>query len=499
MSLGFPQTSYPPGGGSGTAHFPTGQPYSPWGPQPPLIPNFVTLGHVRENIVLRSSPAESPSKASEPLSAPHEMIKIASLARGDVPPPEDALPPGWEVGQDQTGNEYFYNKELNVTQWNRPAAAGLGSQVPVAEMSHIQKCKTAEICRIISLEKTDKVENLNPDELSHQRQDLDLLRWLELDVLSIQSKSVVELILCRQEVRDNFLELVLESSTPLLVSVRYAGAFQNYASRKRSEDMRMADAADEKAAALEQLACAIAREKNFASLLTLSSSTLFKDLKHDASSAKKLFHEEVTEALRLATFFKLKKFVSEPLMVQLVRNQWNLMKGYYPTSPACRFWFHKITYVILCYVAWSLPPFRSDQTDESGAGITNRALTTLEVIAAALLVGHTWSCYRQLNILNIRRLSSLSRRKLVKDSSEPDELREASGGDQLINFIRNPRVWMESAFIGVAIGAAGERYSPDGDPEYVANVYLFTMVMWWARIGTILHVFRFSGRQNVFV
>ena len=31
------------------------------------------------------------------------------------PPPVDALPPGWK-----TGKEYYYNKELNVSQWTRP-------------------------------------------------------------------------------------------------------------------------------------------------------------------------------------------------------------------------------------------------------------------------------------------------------------------------------------------------------------------------------------------
>jgi hypothetical protein len=130
----------------------------------------------------------------------------------DVPPPEDALPPGWGVGQDQAGNKYFYNKELNVTQWNLPAVDGL-----VVDITQIQKYKTKKIC------------SLGPS--------LDLQVWLTLDVLCIQTDSNVEYMLNNQELCDNFLELVLESSTPFLVSVRYAGAFQKYASRKRSEDM----------------------------------------------------------------------------------------------------------------------------------------------------------------------------------------------------------------------------------------------------------------------
>jgi hypothetical protein len=303
---------------------------------------LVTLGHVRENHVLRPSAAESPSKTSEPLPAPHEMINMVSLVGRDVPPSEDALPPGWEVGQDQAGNKYFYNKGLNVTQWNRPAVDGL-----VVETTQIQKCKTKEICSLPA----------RPDfDFS------DLQMWLTLSADTIQNQSFVEDILRHQELRDNFLELVLESSTPLLVSVRYAGAFHNYASLKRSENMRMADDADEQAVALEHLACAITREDNFASLLI--SSSKFTDLTDDASVAKNKFYEELTDALRLATFFKLKAFVNEPLIAALVRNLWCLTTLYklcgnltvYNFSPAFRYWSNQISYIILCVLAWFLKP-----------------------------------------------------------------------------------------------------------------------------------------------
>jgi hypothetical protein len=39
-------------------------------------------------------------------------------------PASTSLPPGWKAAKDQTGNEYYYNKELNVTQWSRPALSG---------------------------------------------------------------------------------------------------------------------------------------------------------------------------------------------------------------------------------------------------------------------------------------------------------------------------------------------------------------------------------------
>jgi hypothetical protein len=440
MSLVFPHSLYDQ---TDTANLPTGQP-------------LVTLGHVRENAVPRSSSA----KASELLSAPHDP-----------------------------------------------------SQVPVVDISQIQKYKTKEICSLPARPDFDFA---------------DLQMWLTLDAQSIQRESFVEDILHHQELHDNFLELVLESSTPFLVSVRYAGAFQKYASRKRSEDMRMADAADEKGAALEQLACAIAREDNFASLLTQSSSTFFgllqslfcactcwskrseifvilmqnskfRDLKEDASIAKKLFYKEVTEALQLATYFQLKALVSEPLIAQLVRNQWDLNRGY-KVSPACRFWFDKISYIVLCYLAWSLPPLQPDETEYS---------LYREAIAAVMLIGHCLSCLRQLNYLSLRRAQSLSTANLVLG-----EVVYTPPGYYMFQTLFSIKFWTEALFISMALSCVMVRYSlvqpvtGESDASSVDNsfdswndFYLFAMVLWWGRIGTILHVFRFSGRQmfNVFI
>ena len=38
--------------------------------------------------------------------------------------PADTLPPGWKASKDTNGNAYYYNKELNVTQWRYPAPSG---------------------------------------------------------------------------------------------------------------------------------------------------------------------------------------------------------------------------------------------------------------------------------------------------------------------------------------------------------------------------------------
>jgi len=51
-------------------------------------------------------PAEKPSEEDPPVE--------------NTPPPVDALPPGWKAAADKTGQKYYYNKELEVSQWTRP-------------------------------------------------------------------------------------------------------------------------------------------------------------------------------------------------------------------------------------------------------------------------------------------------------------------------------------------------------------------------------------------
>jgi len=46
-----------------------------------------------------------------------------------------ALPPGWKVSKDQRGVQYYYNKELKVTQWNRPETAHQSRQTPQGAVS----------------------------------------------------------------------------------------------------------------------------------------------------------------------------------------------------------------------------------------------------------------------------------------------------------------------------------------------------------------------------
>ena len=51
----------------------------------------------------------------------------------------DALPPGWKVSKDQNGNQYYYNKDLNVTQWSRPEFSGGGGGVAVGQGGGVER------------------------------------------------------------------------------------------------------------------------------------------------------------------------------------------------------------------------------------------------------------------------------------------------------------------------------------------------------------------------
>jgi hypothetical protein len=43
----------------------------------------------------------------------------------------DALPSGWKASKDQNGNQYYYNKDRNLSQWSRPEFPGGGGGVAV--------------------------------------------------------------------------------------------------------------------------------------------------------------------------------------------------------------------------------------------------------------------------------------------------------------------------------------------------------------------------------
>jgi ankyrin repeat protein/uncharacterized coiled-coil protein SlyX len=94
---------------------------------------------------------------------------------------------------------------------------------------------------------------------------------------------------------------IMELSThPLKTSIQLSAALMVLSRKQRSKDIRLADGADEKAAELEQLACAIARNVT--------------DKKH--------LGQEMDDCLELAADLKLKFFISEPTCSRRIEKLW---------------------------------------------------------------------------------------------------------------------------------------------------------------------------------
>ena len=104
------------------------------------------------------APAPAPARLAEPPTffavSPTKTIKSMNTNGGSLSTSTqgapavtsvDALPPGWKVSKDTNGNAYYYNKELNVTQWSRPAPSGhtVASPQPPVPLAPTQAAPTA--------------------------------------------------------------------------------------------------------------------------------------------------------------------------------------------------------------------------------------------------------------------------------------------------------------------------------------------------------------------
>jgi hypothetical protein len=78
----------------------------------PPIPSSVMIEYAAQPLFFNLSPAILNSKGPEPMDS--SVVSSPSTVTLDV------LPTGWQVSTDNTGKEYYYNKELNVSQWTRP-------------------------------------------------------------------------------------------------------------------------------------------------------------------------------------------------------------------------------------------------------------------------------------------------------------------------------------------------------------------------------------------
>ncbi len=191
------------------------------------------------------------------------------------------------------------------------------------------------------------------------------------------AKQNIEVLLTLHEERV-LLELVLENSKPLLVSVLLSGAMSQYAREERSRDHRRANSADVLAAALENLACSIV---------------------HRVQLIEAAVGEDMDDVLEFATTHRMKSLISEPVIVAHVNSKWSdtnfaadflyfipdflnpyhyqdtfvqcflipfflvyvivcvlpLVFLFSSWSPAWRFWAFQASYATYAMVAWYLP------------------------------------------------------------------------------------------------------------------------------------------------
>jgi hypothetical protein len=86
----------------------------------------------RETVVAVASQETVVAVASEVIAVPPtNTIQSITTNAGPRPTPTHAAPPatsvdallpaGWKASKDQNGNQYYYNTELKVSQWSRPA------------------------------------------------------------------------------------------------------------------------------------------------------------------------------------------------------------------------------------------------------------------------------------------------------------------------------------------------------------------------------------------
>jgi hypothetical protein len=139
-----------------------------------------------------------------------------------------------------------------------------------------------------------------------------LLNWQRTcPTLFTVAKKNCEALLCMRE-EGVLLELVLENSMPLLVSVVFSGAIRQFARESQSRDHRRESRAEVLAAVFERLACSIVGVQ-----LMQPQRSLQLDYTRTA------FDEEMDEALEFATIHRMKDFISEPVIVSHVNNRWS--------------------------------------------------------------------------------------------------------------------------------------------------------------------------------
>jgi hypothetical protein len=231
------------------------------------------------------------------------------------------------------------------------------------------------------------------------------------------AKQNCEVLLTLHEERV-LLELVLENSKPLLVSVVFSGAISQYAQEERSRDHRRASSADVLAASLENLACSIVQ--------LFEARWQQQQLhQHSRKFTSTAVGEEMDEVLEFATTHGMKSFISEPVIVALVNSKWSdtnfaadflyfipdflnpyhyqnivvqcflipiflvhvivcvlpLVLLFSSWAPAWRFWTFQASYVAYAMVAWYLPKlcYVTGESSKGMAAVSKSVRACLEL------------------------------------------------------------------------------------------------------------------------
>jgi ankyrin repeat protein len=267
--------------------------------------------------------------------------------------------------------------------------------------------------------------------------------------------------------------MIKNSTHPLHACIRLSAELMAFSRSQRSKDIRLANGADEKAAELEQLACAIARSCEDSSL----------------------FGQAMDDCLQLAADLKLKFFISEPACSRHIEELWwpyvNLLLAFFfwfsglnfvfnfhgaVPPPLVRFLMNRASYLafLVCLLQLPVLPAPGHPVDNLG----------LEVFLAYWLFDICFS--EAAEFLDIKRKHRLTAFKAVAKYAE------------------DPWNVYDVVTLSAAVAAAvvrGVVYAGVGDATAAASnqLYAWALALLWGRLVNVLSVVSFIGPLLIMV
>jgi ankyrin repeat protein len=274
--------------------------------------------------------------------------------------------------------------------------------------------------------------------------------------------------------------MIKNSTHPLQACIRLSAELMAFSRSQRSKDIRLANGADEKAAELEQLACAIARSCEDSSL----------------------FGQAMDDCLQLAADLKLKFFISEPACSSRVEQLWLKWSSNFATweeklfslvyflflisglnfvfihapPPLVRFLMNRASYLafLVCLLQLPVLPAPGHPVDNLG----------LEVFLAYWLFDICFS--EAAELLDIMRKHRLTAFKAVAKYAE------------------DPWNVYDVVTLSTAVAAAfirGFVYAGVGDATAAASnqLYAWALALLWGRLVNVLSVVSFIGPLLIMV